>query len=187
MGEENKWLIKRCDNNSDTFVADLGGFSAATAGAIISIDKYCYSLMEKSSGFSKTPVFELHETCLGCFNKQSTTVLFTNCNSESEDILMNSGNLKFVPNLSDVYDVNILIEGNGKETKIITGCYTYNGYSDRPLPENVKILQNGEFNSFKSCDDCVGPYIKDLQAWGAKLSIKSKESKQSYLNLISGK
>jgi len=182
------WLASRCDNTSETYVVDLGDLSGEI-GMVISAPieggNICLSLTKEVNKEAKISIGDgPYDSCIQCFNNLNQVIGFTSC-FDRNDFTIPTTDLKEVPQVNKVYDVDVTIPGErkGDEDIIIKGCFTYVGYSDIEPPRNIRF--NREIIEFDSCEKC-SPYKSNLINWGERVGKTESFNKlrNNYTNIF---
>jgi hypothetical protein len=179
------WIASRCDNTTETYVVDIKDLKNPTTGMVISADNgvtkeslVCVTLIEESLELSTLILVNgPYSSCLECFNKIDKGVGFSDCFGKN-DFTIFSSNLKEVPQINKVYDINLNIEKLN-----ITGCFTYTGYNDVKPKEGT--IMNRAIVEFDSCEKC-NPYKGNISKWTESISNSEKfiNLRDNYIGII---
>jgi len=194
---ETKWIVKKCDDESQTFVVNGGEYPNITTGStlLVSYDKtsFCCEVVSETQQEQTAEIIEETTSCLDCFINLRVSLEFLNC-FKDESIILDSGIFSLVPQINKVYSLDITIDGVSEDIKnetllearkpensvTVKGCFTYIGQS-------LRGSSKGRFNSdvieFDSCEKC-SPYNYNLSDWYDKIKDKQSNSRQEYLSII---
>ena len=180
------WIVNRCDNPSENFIVNLIDLSVKKGQTIsFSIEGrlVCGTLVEQTEDITKYVVDSTYESCLECLNNINVPLSFSTCFGEG-NIIIPSSVINFVPNPSQVYNLDLTVVIGGKfsgETINIKDCYVYNGSSEEAPVGDFTF--NEVPNEYDSCEKC-NPYKSEISNWSENVSKLVGKAKESYLNLF---